>query len=125
MRQAPPSPDAYGLTDSNTVLQVYTEWFNTVDPVASTVSYGNVADDQVLNFGAMSMGVGHMLFFNGQQAPVSTGTVNKQWVHVNNRTFLIESVPWSAISNQVQQNCPSGLCKPQSAARFNPRVGFA
>ncbi len=115
LKQAPPAPHAYGLTDSNSIVQVYTEWFNTPDPVASSVTNENVVDEQVLNFGAMSMGVGHMLFVDGQQAPVSAETVKKQWVHVNNRIFLIESVGWSAISNQLQQ-------LPQ-ASNLNPRRG--
>jgi hypothetical protein len=56
-----------------------------------------------------------VLFVDGQQSPVSTGTVGKQWVHVNNRIFLIESIGWPAISNQVAQ-------MPQ-ASNLNPRRG--
>ena len=43
------------------------------------------------------------LFFNGQDTPIAAGLVTKQWVHVNGRTFLIESIPYSSISNQLQQ----------------------
>jgi hypothetical protein len=115
LRQAPPPPHAFGLSDSNAVLQVYSEFINTPEPTATAVTNGNVLDDEVLSFGAMQMGVGNSLFIDGNEAPLSVSTVGKQWVHVNNRTFLIESVPWSAISNQVGQLHP--------ASNLNPRRG--
>ena len=116
LRQAPPAPDAYGLSDATSVLQVYTEWINTAEPVATAVTNGNVLDDQVLDWGAMKMSVGHVLFLNGQQAPLSSGTVQKQWIHVNNKVFLVESVAWSAISNQVQQLHPASNLNPRRAS---------
>jgi hypothetical protein len=118
LRQAPPPPDAYGLSDSNTVLQVYSEFFNTVEPAATAVTNAGVLDDTVLSFGTMAMGVGNSLFVDGNGAPLSLATVGKQWVHVNNRIFLIESVPWMAISNQVGQLHPaSNLNLKQASVR--------
>ncbi|MGD0814216.1 MAG: immunoglobulin domain-containing protein [Verrucomicrobiota bacterium] len=102
LRQAPPAPDRYGLADETTVLQVYTEFFNPPQPEMTAVTNGNVADDQILNFGDMKMGIGQALFLNGQEAPMSAGMVTKQWIKVDGSTFLIESVPYQSISNLLQ-----------------------
>jgi hypothetical protein len=85
------------------VLQVYTEFFNSPTPQATCLTNGNAVDAQLLDFGEMKMGVGHALFLNRQSAPLNTGSVAKQWVHVNDRTFLIESIPYRSVSNQLQQ----------------------
>jgi hypothetical protein len=116
LHQAPPAPDAYGLSDASCVLQIYTEWFDSPEPVATAVTNGNVLDDQVLDWGAMKMGVGHALFLNGQQTPLSSGTVQKQWIHVNNKVFLVESVAYSAISNQLSQLHPASNLNPRRAS---------
>jgi hypothetical protein len=67
------------------------------------VTNGTVVDAQLLDFGDMKMGMGQALFLNGQDAPLTAGAVTKQWIQVNNRTFLIESIPYAAISSQLQQ----------------------
>ena len=64
---------------------------------------GNVVDDQVLDFGDMKMGMGQALFVKGQAAPMSAEMVAKQWIQVDGRTFLIEAIPYGAISNQLQE----------------------
>ncbi len=79
LRQSPPAPDAYGLSDDSSVLQIYSEFFNSPDPEATAVTNNNVLDDQILSFGVMSMGVGNALFFNGQGSPINAGAVRKQW----------------------------------------------
>ena len=103
LRQAPPAPDRYGLSDETTILQVYTEFFNPPQPEAVAMTNGNVVDHQVLDFGAMKMGMGQALLLKGQDKPVSAGIVAKQWIRVDGRTFLIESIPYQAISNQLQE----------------------
>jgi hypothetical protein len=50
LRQAPLPPDRYGLSDASSVLQIYTEWFNTTDPVATVVTNGNTIDEPFLSF---------------------------------------------------------------------------
>jgi hypothetical protein len=79
------------------------------------VTNEGVLDDQVLSFGAMQMGVGNSLFVDGNDAVLSVSSVNKQWVHINGQVFLIESLPWTAISNQVGQLHP--------ASNLNPKRG--
>jgi hypothetical protein len=115
LRQAPPPPDAFGLSDSNSVLQVYTQFINSPEPTATAVTNGNVADDQVLSFGAMQMGIGDSLFIDGNGNPLTVSRVQKQWIHTNSSAYLIESLPWTAISNQVGQLHP--------ASNLNPRRG--
>jgi len=103
LRQAPPPPDQYGLSDQTTILQVYTEFFNPPQPETVSVTNGNVVDDRILDFGEMRIGIGQALFLKGQNTPLTAGLVSKQWVHVNGRRFLIESIPYPAISNQLQE----------------------
>jgi hypothetical protein len=103
LRTAPPAPDQYGLSDQSSVLQIYTQFFTAPQPGMTAVTNGNVVDEPVLDFGVMKMGVGQALFVNGQAAPAAVGNVSKQWVQINGGTFLIESIPYSAISNQLQQ----------------------
>lgn len=102
LRQAPAGPASYGLSDAGSILQIYTEFFNSAEPQASSITNGSTVDDQVLDFGEMKMGVGEALYLNGADAPVPAGSVRKRWVQVNGRTFLIESIPFEAISNQLQ-----------------------
>ncbi len=99
-----PAPDAYGLSDASSVLQCYTEFFTNPQPQITAVTNGDVEDAQVIDFGDMKMGVGDTLFLNAQGESIIAGSVTKQWVHVNNNaTYLIESIPYQAISNQLQQ----------------------
>src|SRR5580658_7238876 len=117
LHQAPPAPHQFGLSDATTVLQVYTAFINPPMPTATCVTNGNVVDDQVLSWGAMSMGVGQTLFVNGQESPLNLNSVQKQWVQYSNSWYLIESIGWGAISNQL-----SGM--PQ-ASNLNPKRGSA
>jgi Concanavalin A-like lectin/glucanases superfamily len=112
LRQSLLPPDAYGLGDTSTILQVYSEFFNSPTPVMTAVTNDNVVDDQLLDFGDMKMAVGQAFFVNAQGGPILAGIVTKQWVQVNNRTFLIEAIPYSAISNQLQQLPNASNIKP-------------
>jgi len=106
LRQSLPAPDSYGLSDGTTILEIYTEFLNPPQPEMSIVTNGNVIDDQVLDFGDMKMALGQAFFLNGQDGPIPAGTVTKQWIQITNGVFLIESIPYSAISNQLQQLPP-------------------
>lgn len=113
LRQSPPAPDQYGMSDKTTVLQVYTEFFNAPSPTiySGTNQFG--IDNRILDFGEMRMGVGKALFVNSTNDLQSLGVVSKRWLTIDNRTFLVESIPYQAISNQLQQlpqanNLPAG-----------------
>jgi hypothetical protein len=112
LHQAPLGPDTYGLSDESTILQVYTEFFNPPQPQITAVTNANVIDDQILDFGDMKMGMGQALFLNAQDEPLTAGSVTKQWVQINNGTFLIESIPYQTISNQLQQLPQASNLKP-------------
>jgi hypothetical protein len=98
-----PPPDAYGLSDATSVLQCYTQFFTNPEPQITAVTNGDVEDAQVIDFGDMKMGVGDTLFLNAQGESITAGTVTKQWVRVNNSTYLIEAISYQTISNQLQQ----------------------
>jgi hypothetical protein len=51
----------------------YSQFFNSPMPQATSVTNGNVVDEQVLSFGEMAMGVGQTLFVDGQEAPLNAG----------------------------------------------------
>ena len=116
LRQSPPAPDRYGLSDETTILQVYTEFFNPPQPEMTAVTNGNVADNPILDFGDMKMGMGQALFLKGMDAPVTAGMVTKQWIQVDGRTLLIEAIPYRAISNQLQELPQASNLKPGRGA---------
>jgi hypothetical protein len=102
LHQRPAPPDAYGLSDATSVIQLYTSFINPPQPEITAVTNGNIVDCQSLNWGDMSMGIGQALFLDVQGDPITAGSVQKQWVTVSNATYLIESIPYSSISNQLQ-----------------------
>jgi hypothetical protein len=112
LRQALLPPDAYGLNDASTIVQAYTEFMSAPEPEMTAVTNNGVVDAQILDFGEMKMAVGQAFFVNGQDGPVPAGIVSKQWVQVNNRTFLIEAISYSAISNQMAGMPHSSNLKP-------------
>jgi hypothetical protein len=116
LRQAPLPPDAYGLGDASTILQVYTEFFSPPTPGITAVTNNDVVDDQVLDFGDMKMSVGQAFLINSQNGPSPAGPVTKQWVVVSNNTFLIESISYNFISNQLQQIPQASNIKPGRAS---------
>ncbi len=116
LRQSPPAPEMYGLSDESSILQIYTEFFSPAEPSTIAVTNANIVDDAYLSFGAMSMAPGQALFLNASNSSVSAGYVQKQWISVSNRTFLIESIPYSAISNGFQQLPHASSIKPNRPA---------
>ena len=111
-----PAPDAYGLSDTTTILQIYTSFINSPQPQVTDVTNGNVVDDSFINFGSMTMVPGEAIFLNGSTGSVSAGYVQKQWVNVSNSTYLIESVPYSSISNQLEQLPHASNLRPNRAS---------
>jgi hypothetical protein len=99
LRQQPPSPAVYGLNPATTRLQVLTEFFNPPAPDKATVINSNISDDRILNFGDMQMGVGNAFLFQSNSTTRPGASVGKHWTNLDNRTFLIEDVPYKAVSN--------------------------
>jgi len=114
LRQQPPSPDAYGMNPATTWLQVLTEFFSPPMPVITTGTNNGVLDARRLKFGDMKMGVGHAFLSESNGGTLSGTSVIKSWTNIDNRTFLIEEVPYSSISNLLS-SLHSSLIKPDKS----------
>ncbi len=106
LQQQPPDPASFNLNPQATKLQMITE-FTTASPPSVTATTvptdaGNLEDDS-LSFGAMVMGRGKA-FFLGTNSP-SVG-VEKRWVTLNGRQFLIEEVPIVSIATAIDSLPP-------------------
>jgi hypothetical protein len=101
LQQQPPDPVSLGLNPQTTRLQVLTEFFNPPQPVvtATTVptAAGNLEDDY-LSFGAMGMGQGKAFLFGNNSPSVE---VNKQWLVLEARQFLVEELPIVSIASEI------------------------
>ena len=106
IRTQPPDPVALGLNPATTRIQVLTEFFNPPQPVVTAATVptdaGNLEDDN-LSFGAMQMGHGRA-FLIGAISP-SVG-VNKRWLMLAGRQFLIEEVPIVSIAAAIDSLPP-------------------
>jgi hypothetical protein len=106
-REQPPVPEQFGLSSTNTRLQLLTEFFDTPEPAQQASLTGNPdgLQDYTLNFGVMQM-IRGKAFITGDpaQAPRPGRTpVYKTWAHLQGRTFLVEEVPFRRISPQLLQ----------------------
>jgi hypothetical protein len=133
VREQIPTPASVGLTNSQTVrLQVLTEFFAPVAPQIRSQVVKGVQEDSLIQFGAMSIGVGKAFFTQGANQPRQAGPtrVAKHWKKLDGRDFLIEEVPYSAISNSVRSLPPhasigkpgaSGIKRTASLQRLLPK----
>jgi hypothetical protein len=114
-RSPPPaSPEDLGLDPANCRIQLWTEWFNTADPQI-TPAFSDQADgltDSTLTFGSvfkMTRGKAFSVGLPSQQKSASSKTpppqlrVFKTWQKWNNRSFLIEELPFLRIAPQLAQ----------------------
>jgi hypothetical protein len=96
-----PNPSTWNLNPATTRLQMITEFVSSPQPImtATTVptAAGNLEDDS-LSFGTMMMGRGKA-FLIGTNPP--SASVNKRWVVLNGRQFLIEEVPFVSIAKAI------------------------
>ena len=106
MESQPPDPVGLGLNPQTTRLQVLTEFFNPPQPGVSTTTMptdaGNLEDDS-LSFGAMQMGQGKA-FLVGSSSP--TVGVDKRWLVIQGRQFLVEEVPIVSIAKAIDSLPP-------------------
>lgn len=101
LQQQPPDPSSLGLNPATTRLQMLTEFITTPQPSVTAMTVptdaGNLEDDY-LSFGAMGMGQGKT-FLVGNSSPVVS--VEKRWLVVEGRQFLIEEVPIVSIATAI------------------------
>ena len=113
----PPPAEAFGLSSTSSVLQVWTEFTAAPTPIVRTLSgaAGGSAEspDQALDFGSMQMRMGHA-FLAGQNPLMGVRTA-KQWVTAGGRNILVESVGVSAIAGQLAQLPASAQAEPKPA----------
>ena len=106
VRQQPPEPAPLGLNSASTRLQMLTEFIASPQPAitATTVptDAGNLEND-TLGFGAMQMGQGKA-FLVGSDSP--SVPVDKQWLVLQGRQFLVEEVPIVSIATALDSLPP-------------------
>ena len=114
LREAPPDPVAtYGFNLNTTWLEIYTEFINPPQPQITSQTNQNIISDNILDFGDMKIGIGSAFSVQGQGSQSGLGVVNKRWCSIDNRQFLIESIPFTAITNSISQ-------LPQHSSSGNP-----
>ena len=103
LREQPPTPQSLGLSP-NAQLQLLTEFTGSPDPVqkAAARNRRDNLQDSTLTFGKMKMIQGRAFSVNGGRRGKETPTF-KSWMRLQNRTFLIETVPYQRIAPQLQQ----------------------
>jgi hypothetical protein len=112
LRTVLPTPDSFagaGLNNHTSMLEVWTEFISAPEPQIKADTTPGVTDDLLLDFGAMKISVGKAFATQpaqGVPAAVKGAHVLKRWVTINNREFLIEQIPYEAISNAVQNLPP-------------------
>jgi hypothetical protein len=105
LREQPPTPDSLGLNPQSTRLQVLSEFFSPPAPEKRSRVVQGIEEDILLNFGKMAIGMGKAFSIAGQGGTnaVKLGRVSKHWTRLEGRDFLIEEVPYRAISNAVEK----------------------
>jgi hypothetical protein len=110
LHQRPPDPGSLGLNPQTTCLKMLTAFVTAsqpaVNPVPVQTAAGEATDDN-LEFGSIKMIPGKALLLGTNQASLR---VSKQWIQLDGRNFLVESVPVTAVADGL-----SAL--PASAAR--------
>lgn len=94
------SPADYGLNPQTTRLQLLTEFNDPPAPHIQKQVRGERECDAILDFGAMQIGVGKA-FFIGHETALEPVTVDKAWVKLNERNFLIEELDYQKIKNHL------------------------
>ncbi len=98
----PGSPADYGLDPATTVLEMYSEFHNPPAPQSSReATTDNVTEDQTLDFGKMQIGHGKAYFLKDDT--FKSADVVKTWASIDDRIFLIESVPYQDVQPMLQK----------------------
>ncbi len=111
-RECPPAPAQFGLNDETVFVQFLTEFFASPAPNKKTKNKNGVSDDRELDFGGASIGPGKSFMIGNENISFS---VQKQWVKMEGRTFLIEEVPYSKIAALLKK-----LPLPEQANNLKP-----
>ena len=107
LRSQPPDASQLGLDPTFSTLQLVTEFFNTADPQeipAQTDDWFGL-QDTTLKFGKLTMKQGRAFATTNSQAagPGVQIPVYKRWLHLDNRTFLIEELPLVYLADDLDK----------------------
>ena len=106
LREQPPTPESFGLNPATARLEILTEFFSppqpTIQSTAMPTQAGLSLTDQSLGFGTMQMIPGRA-FMLGANATDAGVRVDKQWLLLNRRQFLVEEVPVEAIADKLAE----------------------
>jgi len=104
-----PDPAKYGMTP-NAFLEIYTEW-TTAPPVEKQTLVVEPAHDGQLALTDERISLGIMKFVPGKAFTLgqeqNSVPISSSWEQIENRTFLIEKVPWRKIADEMQKLPPS------------------
>jgi hypothetical protein len=117
LREQPPAPEAYGLNPETTVLEVVTEFLN--PPPATITGETDAADDQrdeTIVWGSTTIGRGKAFDLSDAKAVHGRMPVNKRYLNIDGRHYLIEQVQMKKIRGQLN-NLPL-----QAASKSKPSV---
>jgi hypothetical protein len=88
------NPAEWGLTNTETVtLDMFSEFIDAPIPQKRIQSIAANLPDETLDFAQMRIGAGQAFLSGQTESPVPVG---KSWQAISGRTFLIESVPFTA-----------------------------
>jgi hypothetical protein len=96
----PPAPSSFGLDDGSTRLELVTEFLNPPQPAKSTVVDTGVPDDLTLHWGKRLRMPSGVAFRMGDNNSIH---VHKQWMNMDGRQCLIESVDYSLAKIALQK----------------------
>ena len=103
LREQPPTPESYGLNPDTTVLEVVTEFLN--PPAAKIAERTDGTSDEVddtVSWGATTIGRGKAFALNGRSSGFRARVpVDKRYVSIQGRNFLIERVRMKEIQPQL------------------------
>jgi hypothetical protein len=89
-----------GFNPASSSLEVWTEAVDFVEPSQIAGQINGLAD-VTLDFGAMRIGMGRAVTLEDPQGNIWSEPMCKRWIQSEGRTFLIESVPYLKIKDQL------------------------
>lgn len=104
LSEALPDPSQFGLADVEQVdLEVFTAFQEGAEPVKFPYTVADGLQDERLDFGTMTMGVGKAFSINQMEQPFATSAlVRKTFQRIEGGNWLIESVPLVSVKRMLE-----------------------
>ncbi len=97
LRERPPLPESFGFDPRSTRMEVWTEFVDAPESKteqSTRKGWIRATVDKAIDFGTMRIGSGSAFGLGGGEDKKRGIAVQKHWQTINNRTFLIEEVPY-------------------------------